>query len=75
LHFVRTASTIAQLDLTDFFEKWGFLTPVDYTSEGTRFTVTQAQVDALKTEIAAKGYLKPQKDFTGITDRTVNSYK
>ncbi|MDR0733108.1 MAG: M60 family metallopeptidase [Dysgonamonadaceae bacterium] len=78
LNFVRKACDVAQLDLTEFFEFWGFLTPVnkevdDYGSG--RFIVTQTQIDALKTEIAAKKYPKPPRDFTRITDSNKNSYK
>jgi len=78
LHFVRTACKIANLDLTEFFEKWGFLTPVDLTVNdysSNKFTVTQAQVDALKAEIAGKNYPKPPKDFTRITDTNKDTYK
>jgi hypothetical protein len=72
LHFVRTACKAANLDLTYFFEQWGFLTPV---SNGTVFVITQAQIDALKAEIAGKKYPKPPKDFTGIQDNNVATYK
>jgi len=78
LHFVRTACNVAKLDLTEFFEKWGFLTPIDTTINdygSYRFTVTQAQVDALKAEIAGKGYPKPARDFTKITDANKDLYR
>jgi len=71
LHFVRTACKIANLNLIYFFEQWGFLTPVDTGS----FRITQAQIDALKTEIAGKNYPLPARDFTRITDQNVNSYR
>jgi hypothetical protein len=72
LDFVRQACRIANLDLTDFFDKWGFLTPIDKKIYSDQFTITQAQINALKAEIAAKNYPKPKKDFTGITDDNVN---
>jgi len=75
LNFVRVVCSLANLDLTDFFQKWGFLTPIDTRIENNQFTITQAQIDALKAEIAAKNYPKPEKDVTGITDTNVNSYK
>jgi hypothetical protein len=71
LHFVRMACQIAGLDLTYFFEQWGFLTPIDTGS----FKITPAQIDALKTEIASQKYPKPAMDFTGITDANVATYK
>jgi hypothetical protein len=75
LNFVRTACQIANLDLTYFFEQWGFLTPIDTGSGSSRFTITQAQINALKTEIAGKSYPKPEKDFTGIIDANLALYK
>ena len=78
LNFVRVACNIAELDLTDFFEKWGFLTPIDETFNdygSARFTVTQAQIDALKTEIAAKNYPQPPRDFSRITDNNKDTYR
>ncbi|MDR2683468.1 MAG: M60 family metallopeptidase [Dysgonamonadaceae bacterium] len=79
LNFVRKACDIAQLDLTEFFDYWGFLTPVDKMiadySDPVPFIVTQAQIDALKAEIAAKNYPKPPKNFTGITDSNKDIYK
>jgi hypothetical protein len=78
LNFVRMACDIAQLDLTDFFTYWGFLTPINKTVDdygSSAFIVTQQQIDALKAEIAAKNYSKPAKDFWGITDTNKNTYK
>ena len=79
LNFVRVACDIAHLDLTEFFEYWGFLTPVNKTitdyGDPTPFIVTQQQVDDLKAAIAAKAYSKPPKNFTGITDSNKNSYQ
>jgi hypothetical protein len=78
LNFVRKACDIAQLDLTDFFQYWGFLTPINKTINdygSATFIVTQSQIDALKAEIAEKSYPKPAKDFTRITDSNKNSYK
>ncbi|MDR1763413.1 MAG: M60 family metallopeptidase [Dysgonamonadaceae bacterium] len=78
LYFVRVACEVANLDLTEFFEKWGFLTPVNKTINdygSAAFIVTQEQIDALKAEIAAKNYPKPTKDFSRITDANKDTYK
>lgn len=79
LNFVRVACQVANLDLTDFFQAWGFLTAVDakgIMDANTQFTITQAQIDALKAEIAAKNYPKPaHNNIQMITDANVASYK
>lgn len=78
LNFVRVACEKANLDLTEFFEAWGFLTPIDQVvgdySNG-RFTITQNQINNLKSEIAAKKYPKPTHKFQYISDNNVNSFK
>jgi hypothetical protein len=66
------------MDMTEFFEKWGFLTPLDIEINDystARFKITQDQIDIVKAEIAAQGYPKPTKDVTRITDATVNDYR
>ena len=79
LEFVRNACDVAQLDLTAFFEAWGFLTPInamieDYSS--SRFTVTEAQINQLKADIAAKNYPKPaHANIYDIRDSNVSSYR
>lgn len=79
LDFVRQACKIANLDLTDFFEKWGFLRAVnaslnDYSMKS--FIITQNDVDALKEEIKAAGYPKPQHDNIHlITNNNIGDYK
>ncbi|GAB6010060.1 M60 family metallopeptidase [Dysgonomonas reticulitermitis] len=79
LDFIRTTCKIANLDLTDFFEVWGFLRAVnieinDYNT--VKLTITQQQVDDLKAEIAAKNYPKPKhSNIHLITDLNVSDYK
>lgn len=78
LQFVKVACDIAQLDLTRFFELWGFLKPIDKTFDdyGTYyFTITQSEIDAVKAEIAAKGYQEPAHDLQYITDDNRNLFK
>ena len=51
LEFVYIASACARMNLLDFFDKWGFLTPVDATIDdyGTgQITVTQQMIDRIR---------------------------
>ncbi len=78
VEFVKICSDIAQMDLTDFFEKWGFLTPVNMNINdygNGQFTVTQNMVDQAKAYIASKSYPKPDAAFQYITDSNVNIFK
>lgn len=78
LEFVRKVCDISRLNLLPFFEKWGFLTPVDITLEDYEtgnFKVTQTEVDALKAEISSRGYETPTIPFWYITDNTVEVFK
>ncbi len=69
--FMKICCDAATLDLTDFFEKWGFfwvgtLAVEDY---GTyQYTITQRMVDEVKAEIAKKKYRKPVEDITLVED-------
>jgi hypothetical protein len=68
---VKICCDVAQLDLTDFFEKWGFfwvgeLTVDDYGNH--QYTITQAMVDEVKSYVAAKQYQKPATDLTLTED-------
>lgn len=62
LHFAKMACIAAQEDLTEFFEGWGFLTTCDnflvgdYTNH--YLTLTQAEADNWRKEIAAMGFPK-----------------
>ena len=69
--FVKLCCDVGKLDLTDFFDKWGFfwvgtMTVNDYRKY--RFTITQAMVDETKAYIAEKKYKKPATDITLIED-------
>ena len=78
LDFVRQVCNLAQLDLLDFFEKWGFLRPVDIVMNDygdKHFTVTETQIQALRKEIEAKEYPKAPENLYLITDENVNDYK
>lgn len=79
LKFVEYVCQIANLNLIDFFQAWGFLTAVDtkgIMDANTRFAVTQADIDAVKNRIAAKGYPVPaHNNIYDITDNNVASFK
>ncbi|WCJ59766.1 M60 family metallopeptidase [Fontisphaera persica] len=71
LEFIKICCDVAQLDLTDFFEQWGFfwvgeLTVNDYRNY--QFRITQAMVDETKAYIAGKKYPKPAVDLTQLED-------
>ena len=78
LDFVRQACKYSGYDLTEFFEQWGFLTPVnalvdDYTSRN--LIITNKDVDALKEEIKNAGYKKAHAEIYNITDKTWMDYQ
>ena len=78
LDFVRQVCAISRLNMLDFFEKWGFLYPVNTTLNdyGNKdFVITQEQIDALKEEIEAKIYAMPHANVHEITEDNLNSYK
>jgi hypothetical protein len=69
--FVKICCDVAELDLTDFFEKWGFfwvgdLTVNDYHKY--RFTITPQMVDETKACTAKRQYPKPTMDIAAIED-------
>lgn len=69
--FMETCCEVAQLDLTDFFEKWGFFHVGDIRVKDYRdyhFRVTQEMVDKIKSHIAAREYQKPDEDITLVAD-------
>ncbi|MDR1090191.1 MAG: M60 family metallopeptidase [Prevotella sp.] len=79
LNFVKLACESAQLDLTEFFEAWGFLTPIDIEMDDygkDKFIITQAQINEVKAEIAAKNYPKPKhSNIYDIRDDNLNNFK
>lgn len=59
LEFVKMMCEITQTDLTEFFIKWGYLSPVDMEIDDygkRRITITQAQIDETIAGIKAKNY-------------------
>ncbi len=69
--FVKICCDVAELDLTDFFDKWGFFWVGEITVNDYRkydFKITQQMVDDTKSYIAKKQYKKPAVDITLIED-------
>lgn len=71
LNFVKQCCKTGQTDLTDFFTKWGFLTPVsmemnDYGKY--QIDLTQEMVDSCKAEIASWNLPLPKTDPTLLED-------
>lgn len=71
LHFAKTACKVANEDLTDFFEMWGFFEPVDnvtYSQYGTwNYNVTPAMIAEAKAYMAQ--FPKPRHAFYYLEDR------
>jgi hypothetical protein len=64
---VKICCDVSKLDLTEFFDKWGFfwvgqLTVDDYGKYD--YSITQEMVDETKSYIAKKKYRKPSPDLT-----------
>jgi hypothetical protein len=69
--FVKICCDVGKLDLTDFFDKWGFLWVGEMTVHDYRkynYKITQKMVDETKSYIAKKNYKKPGEDLTLIED-------
>lgn len=81
LHFVEMACKVANMDLTDFFETWGFFVPVNKIIEqyGTwKYEVTSEMISKTKQMVAkypnqkhAFQYLEDRKDG----DEGIDNYK
>lgn len=78
LDFVRQVCRISGLNMLDFFEKWGFLTPIDADINDyskARFTITEEQITALKDEIEKENYKMPHPDVHLINENNMYNYK
>ena len=80
LDFARNACDLLERDLTDFFEAWGFLRPIDERVEDyspVQMTITAAEIAALKAEIATRSYAanKAPGGLVYLTDNTVDVIK
>ena len=78
LEFVYIASLKSNTNLIDFFEKWGFLKPVDIKMDdygsGT-MRITEEDVNNLKTRVAALNLPACNEAIEYITDNTVDVFK
>lgn len=71
LNFVKTASEVAKLDLTDFFDLYGFFHVGKFTYDdygNYTYEMTQEMVDKCKQEIKKLNLPKPNMDISTITD-------
>lgn len=78
LDFVYNCCLSAKMNLLDFFEKWGFLTPVNRVIEdyATRtLTITEDMAAALRQKVNNLGYSKPDVALEYISDNTFELYK
>ena len=69
--FVKICCDVAELDLTEFFDRWGFfwvgqVTVNDYAKYD--YIITQQMVDDAKSYVARKNFPKPVADLTLIED-------
>lgn len=78
LDFVRQVCRISGLNMLDFFDKWGFLKPVDKVLNdygNKQFTITQAQINALIKEIQEAGYDTPHPNVYDITEENIDQFR
>lgn len=78
LEFVYNSCVSAGMDLTGFFEKWGFLSPIDmmigdYTNK--QFTITETEIANVRNRIVALGLPKCTDAVEYIVDNTVDIFK
>lgn len=71
LNFVKTASKVAKLDLSDFFDLYGFFYVGKFTYDdygNYTYEMTQEMVDKCKQEIKQLNLPKPSMDLSKLTD-------
>ncbi len=69
--FVKMCCDVGKVDLTEFFEKWGFFWTGDLRVNDYReyrYRITEEMVEETKAYIAGKGYPKPAEDLTLLED-------
>ena len=78
-NFAYIASLCAGMDLTDFFEKWGYLHEIDiYVSDNTtsgQLTVTREYADDVRARIAAEKLPRPEVALEYITDNNAEFFR
>ncbi|TRX32028.1 hypothetical protein FNW52_17660 [Flavobacterium sp. ZT3R18] len=71
LNFIKTACEISKVDLTDFFDSYGFFYVGNFEGDcyGTyHYNMTEKMAMDCKKEIKSKNYPKPVLDITTLTD-------
>lgn len=74
LEFVYIASKAAKMNLLDFFEKWGFLRPVDVELDDYgkgKLTIIEKEAEEIRQRVNALGFEKPGVPLEYITDNNV----
>ncbi len=69
--FIKIACDVGRVDLTEFFEKWGFFVPGEISLNDYakyNFKITPQMIEETKAYIAAKKYPKPTVDLTTLED-------
>lgn len=75
------ASRAANLDLTEFFERWGYLRPANnvgfVNTYNNKFyiTLTEAKANEVRAKIKALNLPKPAVDFEYITSRNMELFR
>ena len=67
--FIKICCDVGRVDLTEFFEQWGFFVPGEITLEDYakyRFNITPKMIEDTKAYIAAKNYPKQVVDITTL---------
>lgn len=78
LEFVKMMCDVTQTDLTDFFRKWGYLSPFDREIDDygkTRIVITQTQIDQAIADIKAKNYPTLTEKMEYICDSNWEVFK
>ena len=77
LRFCELVSDVVKLDMTEFFERWGFLTPVEgvwFNDYGKcQVNITKARIDKARAHMAQ--YPKPEQPIHFITENNIDLYR
>jgi len=71
LNFIKTACIVSKVDLSDFFDQYGFfyVGELEYDDYGKyNYKMTQEMVDQCKSDIANMKLPKPKVDLTTLRD-------
>ncbi len=77
LRFCELVSDVVKLDMTEFFERWGFLTPVEnvYFNDYGKclINISKERIDKAREHMAQ--YPKPEQPIHFITENNINLFK